>query len=221
MCRIYRFLAGTAVVSLVAGSVVAGGVHAAPAEQLSCGVSSGREPERAAPEQVGRDWGRLAERLEFASGRNRLNVQVFRHNCLIGEGPTNDRTGNVAWNIWSATKSIVSLLAGIAWDQGKLDIEAPIDRYLPPGLGDEQHRSITVENLLTETSGMKVGVLTEGVTGVIPLDPNSAVQALGVPLDNPPGAAFSYSQRNVDLLAYVIELAVGEPLQQFAQRDLF
>ncbi|WP_433758257.1 serine hydrolase domain-containing protein [Nocardia sp. CA-135398] len=221
MGRIYGFLAGIAAISLVAGSVFAGGAQAAPTGQLSCAVSSGREPERAAPEQVGLDSGRLAAALEFASGRNRLNVQVFRHNCLIGEGPTNDQTGNVAWNIWSATKSVVSVLAGIAWDQGKLDIEAPIGRYLPPGLGDEQHRSITVENLLTESSGMKVGVLTEGVTGVFPLDPNSAVQALGVPLDNPPGAAFSYSQRNVDLLAYVIELAVGEPLQQFAQRELF
>ncbi|WP_433724398.1 serine hydrolase domain-containing protein [Nocardia sp. CA-129566] len=221
MGRIYRFLAGTAAVSLVAGSVVAGGAHAALAEQLSCGVSSGREPERAAPEQVGLDSGVLADAVAFASARNRLNVQVFRHNCLIGEGPNNDATGNVAWNIWSATKSVVSLLAGIAWDQGKLDIAAPIDRYLPPGLGDAQHRSITVENLLTESSGLAVAIVSEGITGVIPIDPNGAVQALGVPLENPPGAAFGYSERAVDLLAYVIELAMGEPLQQFAQRQLF
>ncbi|MET8424026.1 serine hydrolase [Nocardia sp. NPDC004860] len=221
MGRMYRFLAGTAAISMVAGSVFAGGAQAAPAEQRSCEVSSGRDPERAAPEQVGLDSGLLADALTFASGRNRLNMQVFRHNCLIGEGPTNDETGNVAWNIWSATKSVVSLLAGIAWDQGKLDLEAPIDRYLPPGLGDEQHRSITVENLLTESSGLAADILTEGVTGVIPIDPNGAVQALGVPLDNPPGAVFSYSERDVDLLAYVIELAMGEPLQQFAQRELF
>jgi CubicO group peptidase (beta-lactamase class C family) len=221
MGRIYGFLAGIAAVSLVAGGVFAGGAQAETFDQVTCGVSSGREPERAAPEQVGLDSELLAQALAFVGGRNRLNVQVFRHNCLIGEGPTNVQTGNVAWNIWSATKSVVSLLAGMAWDQGKLDLEAPIDRYLPPGLGDAQHRSITVEDLLTETSGMKVGVLTEGVTGVIPIDPDSAVQALGVPLDNPPGAVFSYSQRNVDLLAYVIELAIGEPLQQFAQRELF
>ncbi len=184
-------------------------------------MRSGREPARAEPEQVGLDSARLADALAFASTRNRLNIQVFRHNCLIGEGPANAQTGNVPWNIWSATKSIVSLLAGIAWDRGKLDISAPIDEYLPPGLGDAEHRSITVQNLLTETSGMKVGVLTEGVTGVVPIEPDSAVQALGVPLDNPPGTVFSYSQRNVDLLSYVIELAVGEPLQQFAQRELF
>ncbi|MFI9505740.1 serine hydrolase domain-containing protein [Nocardia sp. NPDC052566] len=218
------FLAGIAVVSLVAGSVLAGPAQATPRAATGatrCQEQSGRELERAAPEQVGLNAQRLEEALRFAAGRNRFNVQVFRHNCLVGEGPTNEVTGDVAWNIWSATKSVVSVLAGIAWDQGKLDLEAPIDRYLPPGLGDAEHRSITVANLLTESSGMKVGVLTEGVTGVIPLDPDSAVQALGVPLDNPPGAAFSYSQRNVDLLTYVMELAVGEPLQQFAQRELF
>ncbi|WP_378736288.1 serine hydrolase domain-containing protein [Nocardia brasiliensis] len=224
MGRFGGFLAAFAALSLVAGNVISGVAQAAPsrvAEEARCAVHSGREFARATPEQVGLDSDRLADALTFAATRNRLNVQVFRHNCLIGEGPTNKQTGNVAWNIWSATKSVVSVLAGMAWDQGKLDIYAPIDRYLPPGLGDAQHRSITVENLLTETSGMKVGVLTEGVTGVVPIDPNSAVQALGVPLDNPPGTVFSYSQRNVDLLSYVIELAIGEPFQQFAQRELF
>ncbi|MGQ4600832.1 serine hydrolase [Nocardia sp. R6R-6] len=221
MQRFGGFLAGVAAFSLVAGNLLVGSAQAAPDDQLRCGVSSGRELQRAAPEQVGLDSARLQEALRFAAERNRFNVQVFRHNCLIGEGPTNNQTDNVPWNIWSATKSIVSVLTGIALDQGKLELDAPIDRYLPAGLGGPARRSITVENLLTETSGMRVGVLTEGVTGVIPVDPNSAVQALGVPLDNPPGTVFTYSQRNVDLLAYVVELAVGEPLQQFAQRELF
>ncbi|WP_327111692.1 beta-lactamase family protein [Nocardia sp. NBC_01730] len=221
MWRFGGLLVGIATFSLVAGNVFTATAHAATDDQVRCAVTSGRDPERAAPEQVGLDAARLQDALTFASERNRFNVQVFRHNCLIGEGPTNDQTGDVAWNIWSATKSVVSVIAGIAWDQGKLDLQAPIDRYLPAGLGDAEHRSITVENLLTETSGMRVGVLTEGITGVIPIDPNSAVQALGVLLDNPPGTVFTYSQRNVDLLSYVIELAVGEPLQQFAQRELF
>lgn len=222
MARSGGLLAGVAAITLMAGHVFAAHAHAAPAAPAAeCAVSSGREPARAAPEQAGFDSERLAGALNFAAGRNRLNIKVFRNNCLVGEGPDNHRTDHVAWNVWSVTKSVVSLLTGIAADRGLVDITAPIGRYLPPDLGDAQRRAITVENLLTETSGMRTGVVTEGLTGAVPIDPNSAVQALGVPLDHEPGTVFTYSQRTVDLLAYVLELAVGEPLQQFAQRELF
>ncbi|WP_280437337.1 serine hydrolase domain-containing protein [Nocardia carnea] len=220
MARFGGLLAGVAAVTLVVGQVFAAEVSAAPA-QVECAVSSGREPQRAQPEQVGLDAQRLTDALAFAGRRNRLNVQVFRHNCLAGEGPSNEQTGHIPWNVWSVTKSVVSLLTGIAADRGLVDIAAPIGRYLPPGLGDARRRAITVENLLTETSGMRTGVVTEGITGAVPIDPNSAVQALGVPLDHDPGTVFTYSQRTVDLLSYVVERAVGEPLQEFAQRELF
>ncbi|MFI1465007.1 serine hydrolase domain-containing protein [Nocardia carnea] len=220
MARFGGLLAGVAAVTLVVGQVFVAQAQAAPA-QVECAVSSGREPQRAQPEQVGLDAQRLTDALAFAGGRNRLNVQVFRHNCLVGEGPANEQTGHIPWNVWSVTKSVVSLLTGIAADRGLVDIAAPIDRYLPPSLGDPRRRAITVENLLTETSGMRTGVVTEGITGAVPIDPNSAVQALGVPLDHEPGTVFTYSQRTVDLLSYVVELAVGEPLQEFAQRELF
>ncbi|WP_067864460.1 serine hydrolase domain-containing protein [Nocardia shimofusensis] len=219
-----RWPAAVATMALVVGTAVMSGAvsGAAQAQPLAhCAVDSGREPQRATPEAAGFDAEGLDAALRFAAGRNRFNVQIFRNNCLIGEGPNNTETGRVPWNVWSSTKSVVSLLAGMAIDRGALDLHAPIDRYLPAGLGDAAHRAITVHNLLTETSGMKAAVVTEGITGAVPIDPNSAVQALGVPLVNAPGTVFSYSQRNVDLLAYVIELALGEPLQQFAQRELF
>ncbi|RDI65952.1 serine hydrolase domain-containing protein [Nocardia pseudobrasiliensis] len=221
MRRILGWVSGMSVVALVACGVAAEPAHARTTEPTRCAVTAERELERAAPEAVGFDADRLAAALDFAAQRNRFNVRVFRHNCLVGEGPTNARSGNIAWNVWSVTKSVVSLVAGIAWDRGLLDLSAPIDRYLPPGLGDARHRAITVENLLTESSGLRVGAVTEGLTAIVPIDPNSAVQALGVPFDTPPGTEFTYSQRNVDLLTYVVELAVGEPFQRFAQRELF
>ncbi|MCM6772680.1 beta-lactamase family protein [Nocardia sp. CDC159] len=219
MRRILGWVSGMTAAVLVAGGLAAGPAHSQ--DETHCAVTSDRQLQRATPAAVGFDADRLAAALTFAAERNRFNVQVFRHNCLVGEGPTNAQTGNIAWNVWSVTKSVVALVAGIAWDRGLLDLSAPIDRYLPEGLGDAAHRSITVENLLTETSGLRIGALTEGLTAVIPVDPNSAVQALGVPFDHLPGTEFTYSQRNVDLLTYVVELAVGEPFQRFAQRELF
>ncbi|WP_238845767.1 serine hydrolase domain-containing protein [Nocardia terpenica] len=213
--------AATMLAIALAASVCTVVAHAEPDGEARCAVSSARTPERAAPEAVGLDSGRLTAALNFAMSRNRFDVQIFRHNCLAGSAAIGPHTDRLAWNVWSVTKSVISLLAGIAWDRGRLDLDAPIGRYLPPGLGDAAHRAITVTDLLTETSGLHVGVVNEGVTGVIPIDPDSAVQALGVRFDSPPGTEFAYSQRNVDLLSYVIELAVGEPLQQFAQRELF
>ncbi len=216
MCRILG-----AILILAMLGVTPSFAHAATGEPARCTVTSGRTFPRVTPGQAGFDPARLQAALAFAVGRNRVNVQVFRNNCLVGTGPQNNVTGAIPWNVWSVTKSVVSLLAGIASDRGELDLTAPVDRYLPPGLGDARHRSITVTDLLTETSGLHIGAVTEGLTGVIPLDPDSAVQALAVPFDNPPGTTFSYSQRNVDLLSYVIELAAREPLQRFAQRELF
>ncbi|MGV9674693.1 serine hydrolase domain-containing protein [Nocardia sp. NPDC003482] len=221
MGRIRAWISGMVVAALLAGVFVAAPGWAESGDEIRCAVPAGRQFARATPEAAGFDADRLAAALAFTGERNRLNVQVFRHNCLVGEGPSNAATGDTAWNVWSVTKSVVALVAGIAWDRGLLDLDTPIDRYLPPGLGDPAHRAITVENLLTETSGLRIGALTEGLTAVVPIDPNSAVQALGTPFDNPPGTEFTYSQRNVDLLTYVIELAVGEPFQRFAQRELF
>ncbi|NUS44356.1 MAG: serine hydrolase [Mycobacteriaceae bacterium] len=186
-----------------------------------CTVQSGRSPQTAVPEEVGLDGPALAQAVSFAAGRNRTNVQVYRHNCLVAAGPHNAETGHVAWNVWSVTKTVVSMVTGIAVDEGKLDIHAPIDRYLPPGVGDRAHRAIKVVDLLTETSGLRQGVATEGVTAILQVDTNNPVQALALPMDYRPGTRFVYSQRTVDLLVYVVQRAIGEDFQAFAQRKLF
>lgn len=186
-----------------------------------CQVSSGRQPETAKPEEVGVDSELLNKAVAFAADPTRFTLQIFRNNCLIAGGPNNAKAGGVPWNLWSGTKSVVALLAGIAVDDGKLGLDAPIGDYLPEGLGDADHRAITVRSLLTETSGMQVAVASEGITGLIGLDPNVVAQALGMPIVNPQGEKWGYSQRGVDLLAYVIQQAVGEDIQAFAQRRLF
>ncbi|GAB4587972.1 serine hydrolase domain-containing protein [Nocardia sp. IFM 10818] len=219
----FRWLAGLSVAALAAAMmlVVMPAAQAAPDGLKWCEVSSGREPQRATPEEVGLDSAALRKATEFAADRTRFTFSVYRNNCLIAEGPTNDRAGGMPWNMWSSTKSVVAMVAGIAVDQGRLRVDDPIDRYLPAGLGDAAHRAITVRSLLTETSGMQVAVASEGVTGLIQLDPNVVAQAVAMPIAYEQGTTWQYSQRAVDLLAYVVQQAVGEDFQAFAQRNLF
>ncbi|RMI29331.1 serine hydrolase domain-containing protein [Nocardia stercoris] len=216
-----------AVFSLFVASTLALGIPATGAAQDNsgegprCAVSSGRTVETATPEQEGFDSARLAGVLGFAASRNRLDVQIFRRGCLVGRGPANDRNDGIPWNIWSATKAITSLVAGIASDDGKLDLDAPIGTYLPSGFGDAAHRSITARNLLTQTSGLKTSATMEMLTSFGASDPGLGAEAMAVPMVTAPGSTFAYSGRAIDLLSAVVEAAVGEPFQQFAQRELF
>ncbi len=165
------------------------------------------------------DAAALQRAVDFASSRLRTNVQIFRNNCLVGSGPFNDISGNTPWHLWSSTKSVVSMLAGVAVTQGRLDVDSPIGDYLPAGEGDDAHRAITVRNLLNQNSGMDQGIVAEGITSGLGLAVDAPAQALALPISRP--GEFQYSQLGPDLLAYVIQNAVGEDLQQFAQRELF
>ncbi len=207
----------------VATSVLGVGApaQAAPDGLRHCAVSNGRAPETATPEEVGLDSAALRRAVTLAADSTRTTLQIFRNNCLIATGPNNARAGGVPWNLWSSTKSVVSMVAGIAVDEQRLWLDDPIGAYLPPELGDAGHRAITVRNLLTESSGMQVAVASEGITGLAQIDPNVVAQALAMPIDQPQGTAWRYSQRAVDLLVYVIQRAVGEDFQAYAQRKLF
>ncbi|SFL91086.1 beta-lactamase/D-alanine carboxypeptidase [Nocardia asteroides] len=210
-----------AAMALGSGALLPGAAQAEPGTAKQCEVSSGRTPQTATPAEAALDPDRLAATMNLAVDTTRFNIQLYRNNCLVAAGPRNAESGGVAWNLWSGTKSVVALVAGLAVDEGKLVVDEPIGRYLPEGLGDAAHREITVRNLLTESSGMEVAVAAEGMTGLAALDPNVVAQALAMPIERPQGTMFRYSQRAVDLLVYIVQRAVGEDFQDFAQRKLF
>ncbi len=217
----YLVAAAVTALTLSSGALLPGPARAEPVSAKQCEVTSGRTPQSATPAEAALDPARLGEAMQLATNATRFNIQIYRNNCLVGVGPRNAESGGVAWNLWSGTKSVVALVAGLAVDDGRLRVDEPIGAYLPAGLGDEAHRAITVRNLLTESSGMEVAVAAEGATGLAALDPNVVAQALAMPIERPQGTMFRYSQRAVDLLVYVIQQAIGEDFQAYAQRKLF
>jgi CubicO group peptidase (beta-lactamase class C family) len=175
----------------------------------------------ATPAQEGMGGAQLQRAVDGLSVRNRTSVLVFRNNCLVAGDRLNALTSSVHTELFSVTKSITSMLAGIAIGEGKLEMSAPIGRYLPhgPGWGNKRHRTITVHQLLTQTSGIAEAILSEAAsTGS---DPNLAQEALAQPIVDKPGTHFEYSQLGPALLAYVVQRAVGGDLKAFAQRKLF
>lgn len=175
----------------------------------------------ASPAEVNLDQAAVDEAIAYASTHGRISVQIFRHNCRVAAGPLDFLTDEIPNNVWSVTKSVISMITGIAYDRKLVALDDPIGKYLPdePGWGDAEHRAITILELLTETSGLNEAILSEAVT--VATDASAPQEALGETFKYPPGTTFEYSQRVPDLLSFVIQQALGEDIQAFAQKNLF
>ena len=190
--------------------------------QKSCTLpTAGRTFRTARPGQEDLNAFRLEKAVAGLSSRSRLSVQVFRNNCLVATGPLNPLTDQVHNNLWSVTKSVVSMLTGIAIGDGKLALDDPIIKYLPSGSGwgDALHTNIRIWQLLTQTSGLSQAILSEA--GTLGLDQSLPEEALAQNFKYDPGTKFQYSQLGPALLAYVVSRAVGEDLGTYAQQRLF
>jgi CubicO group peptidase (beta-lactamase class C family) len=163
------------------------------------------------------------------------------------------RPDGIFW-IASMTKPVTSVAAMMLVDEGKLDLDAPVSRYLPalegmqvasevvdPVTGETtnfalaqlvpQTRPMTVRDLLRHTSGLvyppqfsNTGVhRLYGQKGVFTRNTTLAefVASLGkLPLAHQPGEVWEYSW-GVDVLARVVEVASGQPFDQFLQSRIF
>jgi CubicO group peptidase (beta-lactamase class C family) len=127
-------------------------------------------------------------------------------------------------NIFSATKSIVSLLIGIAIDQGKINsIKDPIGKYIPEFSKDERG-TITIKNLLCMSSGLDwdeaysspFSITTKAYYGQ-----NLREVAVDQNLIEKPGVRFRYQSGNTQLLAFIVEAATGETISKYAEKMLW
>jgi len=125
---------------------------------------------------------------------------------------------DTAFDAASLTKVVATAPAVLRLvEQGRVDLEAPLSRYLPSFTGGGRE-AITVRQLLTHVSGLPPGLPRgEPWTG----RSNALSLAVSEPLADPPGTRFRYSDVNFILLGFLVETASGEPLDAFCERELF
>ncbi len=190
---------------------------------LSCAMTRTGEYQRADPAAAGLDPAKLKAAMDYANLSNPLTMKVFRHGCLLAQGPRDPLFDRVPANNWGQTKTITALITGIAQDQGYLDIDAPIGSYLPADLGDAQHRAVTLRNLLQASSGVEVNQV-RGLNFYA--DQSRAREFFTMPIVHEPGTYFEYDQTATSVIIYVVQHAIwrhepGLDFQDFAQRELF
>ena len=133
-------------------------------------------------------------------------------------------------DIRSVTKSVVSMLFGIAFSEGAIkDLDTPVLDYFPEyaDLHTPDRMKITLKDVLSMTSGLHWDEMTYPYT-----DPrNSEIAmataedryryALSQPIDAPPGQRWAYSGGDVELIGAVIARATKTPLETYAQQKIF
>jgi CubicO group peptidase (beta-lactamase class C family) len=120
----------------------------------------------------------------------------------------------------SLTKPVVTAtLVQLLREQGRLDLEAPLQRYLP-GCGGDDKAAITLRQLLTHSSGLPASLPGNGAGDWAgPLDAQRI--ACSLPLAAAPGTLFRYSDVNFILLGRILEQVSGKPLDRMAHDALF
>jgi len=202
--------------------------------------------EAAEPESSGFDAAALCAVFdEVAEGQANIHgVIVERHGRLVAElyrrgkdrsiwslfarevefGPT------VLHDLRSVSKSIVSLLVGIARQQGKIgELTTPVLAFYPEytDLRSAERNAITLEHLLTMSSGLQwnesvgsYGSLSNNETRLY-WDWTPSYYVLSRPVAVPPGNLFNYNGGGTAVLAEVLNRATQKPLKELVRNELF
>ena len=150
----------------------------------------------------------------------------------LGEGlayTTRDFDRDTLHSMASVSKSVTSILLGIAIDEGLISgTQELLFSYFPDyaHLEDVTSRQITLEHALTMTSGLPWNAADpyddprNDLAAMVYSDDPIQYMLAKTPVA-PPGAAFIYNSGTTNLLGEVIHRASGKSLADFAKQHLF
>jgi len=156
-------------------------------------------------------------------------------------------TDDTIFRLHSMTKPITSVAAMMLVDAGRLRLDDPVAKYIPSfantkvgverkaGNGEEVldlvpvNRPITIQDLMTHTSGITYGFYGYGLVRKLYADAKLhdgdfdnaefAERIARLPLATQPGALWNYGH-STDILGRIIEIVSGKSLLQFEQENL-
>ncbi len=148
---------------------------------------------------------------------------VQREGELIIDAHRSGMRADRATNVKSVAKSIISLLVGIAIEQGHLrGVRQPIGEFFPEyfeARPDPEKQAITIQDLLTMRAGL--ASTSRRNYGRWVQSDDWVEYALDQPLIDEPGGGMIYSTGSSHLLSVILTRATGMSTRAFAERYLF
>ena len=241
--RVRAVVAGLAILTLAAGTLPAQWVPASPASVgLDSTVLAALDADLASGRYGLVDGFAVVRngRLAWSSQWRRDYDSVYR---ALAPADTRDHQFNYDhpdWHPWyhrsdlhtlqSVTKSVTSILVGIAIDRGEIaSVDQPIITWFDTtkiGNLDARKRAITLRHILTMTPGIAWNEnlpYTDSANSAIQLEASRewVRYALDLPMAAEPGTVWGYSSGASVLMGAIVAKATGRSVADYAREHLF
>jgi CubicO group peptidase (beta-lactamase class C family) len=171
---------------------------------------------------------RVIERGIKAGGYPGAAVVVGRRGAAVVErgfgklGWTNESPNVVAertiYDLASLTKVVGTTTAVmILFDQGKIRLDDRVSQFVPEFTGGGKE-NVTIRLLLEHRSGLPAG---RDLWRIAHTPDEARAAVISTPLFAQPGQYYEYSDLGADMLAFVVEAASGQKLDQFLAARVF
>ncbi|WP_258103762.1 serine hydrolase [Marinoscillum sp. MHG1-6] len=163
---------------------------------------------------------------EFLSDfKHNLAFVVIKNDSILFERYADGYSDQSIVTTFSVSKTIISMLIGIALEEGSINsIHDPIVNYLP-SLSDHGFQKITIEHLLKHTSGIRfkeryINPFNNDVARYYyGKDVYKAIEKLK--LETEPGQSFHYHSANTQLLGLILIRATGMSIADYMESRIW
>ena len=191
---------------------------------LSCLPARGRVSQSSFPEEQTKELQKILRRFRCAgavlcafdgSGPRELLCFGLSHRPQTPAGP------DTVFRTASVSKFVTGMAAMKLWEEGKIDLDADVNRFLPfslrhPGAPDTP---LTLRMLMSHTAGIRDGAdYNRGVARGAPLSQILRGDSFAAHL---PGARWEYSNLGAGIAGAVLEGAMNMDFEALMQRTLF
>ena len=149
---------------------------------------------------------------------------VIKNDSIIFEEYWNGYSADSSSNSFSMAKSWISTLVGIAIKEGKIEnINQRACDFLPE-FCEGDNSKITIKHLLTMSSGLDWDEDYHdplGQTAEAYFAPNLKKQMMRLKAVEPPGETFKYHSSCSQLLAFIVESATGQSVNEYTSEKLW
>ena len=166
----------------------------------------------------------IDQALEYGASTNSHSLLIYHQGHLVLEHYYPEYDAQTYTATASMHKSVLAMLIGIAIEDGHIQsVSEPAANYISEWAGDER-KEITIEQLLTQTSGIDFPTFSFNPTGgffKFFLGDDITSVTLSEPLWATPGSQFDYNNVGPQTLGILLERATGQKYSDYLEQNLW